>query len=136
MRVQQIGIALAGINLAILIAILVLVALPGDSPETATVLRGRSLEIVDGNGEVRAHIVVQPAGRGDDGQPHSETVLFRLMNPDGLPGVKIGTSADSAGLLLSQEVGTQWSGVQILAENASGTLRLVNQAGQEWLVQP
>ena len=65
-------------------------------------------------------------------------VLFRLVNPDGLPGVKLGSSADGAGLLLSRDANNQqgWSGVQILSEQTGGMIRLIDGQGTEQVVQP
>ena len=73
------------------------------APDLAPVLRGRALEIVDGNGHVRASIKVQPADPKvvlPDGKTQPETVVFRLVNPNTGPGVKIASSEDSAGFAL------------------------------------
>src|SRR5689334_186552 len=71
------------------------------------VLRGRGLEIVDDKGRVRASITVLP------GDPHfkmpdgtvgyPESVLLRLISPEGRPNVKLGASKDGAGLGLGGE---------------------------------
>lgn len=137
MRFQRIAIAVTAVNLAILIVALVLVVRPEVSPETASVLRGRSLEIVDAQGEVRAQIIIQPAETAQDGKFYAETVLFRLIDPDGMPGVKLGSSADGSGLLLARnEEQSRWSGVQILSEESGGILRVVSKSGQEQVIQP
>ena len=53
------------------------------------VLRGRALEIVDGQGRVRASISVLPPSRSASGEEQSETVLLRLITERGRPTVKI-----------------------------------------------
>ncbi|MCA1696315.1 MAG: hypothetical protein LC749_17235, partial [Actinobacteria bacterium] len=54
MKIQRVLIALTVVNLALLVFVLVQI-------KSAPVLRGRSLEIVDDQGRVRASIKVQPA---------------------------------------------------------------------------
>ena len=67
----------------------------------ADVLRARKLEIVDDRGRVRASIVVHPADprvRMPDGSPQEESVVLRLINGDGRPGVKLASSENDVGL--------------------------------------
>lgn len=105
--------------------------------DVAPVLRGRALEIVDAQGKVRAQIIVTPAGTLSNGGTYAETVLFRLINPNGLPGVKVDASEKRAGLLLSRESQAQeWSGVQILTESSGSVLRLRNEDGREQVIRP
>jgi hypothetical protein len=136
-RPTFVALVLTVINLAILVVALVLVLRPAVTPEVADVLRARSLEIVDSQGKVRAQLLIQPASV-QGGQQYAETVLFRLINPDGLPGVKLGSSLDDAGLLLSRDANNQqgWSGVQILSEQTGGLIRVVGGQGAEQVVQP
>src|SRR5687768_3286296 len=60
------------------------------------ILRGRGLELVDDQGRLRAQLQVVPANTtfkmpdGTTGYP--ETVIFRLITPDGKPRVKLTTS--------------------------------------------
>ncbi len=140
MKPQRLTLAvliLTGINLVILVIALVFVLRPAVTPDVADVLRGRALEIVDSQGKVRAQILIQPASE-QNGQQYAETVLFRLINPDGLPGLKIGSSSDSSGLLLARDAGNQqgWSGVQLLSEAPGGSIRLVGADGTEQVIQP
>ena len=81
--------------------------------DSVSVLRGRGLEIVDEVGRVRASIKVQPADpstRMPDGSPTSDSVVLRLVNPDGRPGVKLGSSDREAGLAL---IGSQGNYLQV-----------------------
>jgi len=60
------------------------------SAETAPVLRGRALEIVDERRAVRAGIQVLPAAVSKaDGKAYAETVILRLIDPNGRPPVKL-----------------------------------------------
>ena len=137
MRIQRLALVLTGVNLVILVLALVLVIRPEVTPDVSPVLRGRALEIIDSQGKVRAQVVIEPAAT-QAGQTYPETVLLRLINPDGGPGVKIGSSADGSGLLLSRNAETQqgWTGVQILSEEAGGLLRLLSKEGREQVIQP
>ena len=95
MPIQRLALGLSAINLVLLVSLLArgLAAAPRD---TAPVLRGRALEIVDDGGKLRAQLVVLPPSKGPDGKPYPETVLFRLIDPNGRPAVKIGASAGGA----------------------------------------
>jgi hypothetical protein len=100
------------------------------------VLRGRALEIVDDRGRVRATISVLPEDPKVKwkGKPYPETVLLRLMSPDGRPNVKLGASKLGSGLLIGGESDPTY--VQVLAEGGESTLKLINQDGVERLIKP
>src|SRR6187549_4159346 len=75
-----------------------------DARGEAPMLRGRGLEIVDDQGRLRAQLTMAAANEtfkmpdGSVGYP--ETVIFRLITPDGKPRVKLTTSTDGSGLML------------------------------------
>ena len=46
-------------------------------------------QIVDERGKVRASISIMPATKLQDGSTYPETVLLRLITPDGRPSVKL-----------------------------------------------
>lgn len=104
----------------------------------APVLRGRALEIVDDRGRVRASIRILPADPtvkmpdGTTGYP--ETVLLRLIDPQGGPNVKLGATERGAGLLLGGESDPTY--VQILAEGQSTSFKMINKDGRERLIKP
>ena len=80
------------------------------------ILRARGLEIVDDRGIVRAQIVVQPNEGG---------VLFRLIDQQRKPLVKLGAGADGSGLMLTGDPARQdWNVIQVLAKPGGSTLRL------------
>jgi hypothetical protein len=72
-----------------------------------SVLRARSLELVDANGQVRAEFKVEPDGEA----------LFRMRDSGGAIRVKLGAGNDGSGLLLIDE--TTEPGVQIIARRAA-----------------
>src|SRR5436190_23119799 len=93
-------VALTVVNLIVLAV--TLVQQPSSlAQNTAPVLRGRALEIVDDRGSVRASITLVPANatfRMPDGTVgYPETVLLRLIDQNGRPNVKIGASTEGAG---------------------------------------
>jgi hypothetical protein len=92
------------------------------------ILRAKGLEIVDDRGIVRAQIVVQPNNGG---------VLFRLIDQQQKPLVKLGAGADGSGLMLTGDPAQQdWSGIQLMAKPAGSTLRLLNLDGKERVIKP
>lgn len=104
--------------------------------EVADTLRGRALQIVDDRGRVRASLSVLPEDPKVmwQGKPYPETVLLRLISPEGRPNVKLGASQRGGGLVIGGEADPTY--VQVLAEGGETTLKLVNQRGQERLIQP
>lgn len=104
----------------------------------APVLRGRALEIVDDKGRVRASITVLP------GDPHfkmpdgtigyPESVLLRLISPEGRPNVKLGASERGSGLGLGGESDPTY--VQILSQGPVTSIKLTNKDGREQLIKP
>jgi hypothetical protein len=103
----------------------------GDAP----VLRGRALEIVDGEGRVRASISVLPAdARGD--QPHAETVLLRLITERGRPTVKIAASEPQSGLSFAGPTGTKDTYVTLEAKGTTTSMKLRDEDGRERVLTP
>src|SRR5215468_6387089 len=95
MKTQRLLIALTVANLALLLFLLSAHIGPGLALDAAPVVRGRALEIVDDQGRVRASIQVQPP---PPGKQYSESVILRLIDPNGRPEVKIVASEQGAGL--------------------------------------
>ena len=92
------------------------------------ILRARGLEIVDDRGNVRAQILVQPNDGG---------VLFRLIDQQRKPLVKLGAGADGSGLMLTADpVRQNWSGIQVLAKPGGSTIRLLNLDGKDRVIKP
>ena len=84
----------------------------------SSVLRARTIELVDGRGQVRAQIKVE--------RPSREVVL-RLRDQDGQVRVKLGASRAGSGLLLANEATEP--GIQALATDQGTSLSL--QRGQD-----
>ena len=137
MENQRLLVALAGINFGLL-------SLQSVQPHPAVatavgvpdVIRGRALEIIDEQGRVRASLSVLP----DDpnvkwnGRPYPETVLLRLLSPDGRPNVKLGASKVGSGLVIGGESNPTY--VQVIAEGGESAVKLVNGDGVERLIKP
>ena len=105
-------------------------------PDEPRVLRGRALEIVDDRGRVRASIALLPEDPKViwKGKPYPETVLLRLMSPEGRPNVKLGASKMGAGLVIGGESNPTY--VQVLGEGGEASMKLVNEHGVERLITP
>jgi hypothetical protein len=121
---------LTSVNLALLAGIgLTQVVLPATATTTPGILRGSGLEIVDAEGRLRATIGIQPEVEGT-----TETVLFRLIDPNGQPSVKIAASITGAGL--SFVGGDDESYVILEAEGTESQLKLVEQGVREQIIAP
>lgn len=120
---------LTGANMLILAAIATSQVLPATAQGSPQMLRGSGLEIVDGEGRLRATLSIQPAVEGA-----TETVLFRLINADGQPSAKISASMTGAGL--SFVGGDDLSHIILEADGAESRLKLVEQGGKERLIEP
>ena len=91
------------------------------SADAAPVLRGSGLEIVDDHGRVRASIKVHPADPSvtlPNGKPQAESVVLRLVNADGGPGVKLALSENNVGLALIERQGDY---IQVFADGVKVT---------------
>ena len=142
MKIHRLLVALTLVNLGILIFLLAQFR-TAQAQGTANVLRGRALEIVDDHGKVRASIQVLPAGparRSDgslseaNGKMYPETVLLRLIDPNGRPSVKLGASVQGAGLGLGGESDPTY--IVLAAEGSDTSLKLTNRNGREQIIKP
>jgi|SRR5215470_7268871 len=130
MNIQRILFALTVVNL-VLLAFLLAQARAA-AADTAPVLRGRGLEIVDDQGRVRASIKLHPAGTAD-GKPYAESVVLRLIDQDGRPAVKLAASAEEAGIAL---VGKGQGTYAQLGAGTESSLRLTNKDGRRREIKP
>jgi len=135
MRSQRLLFALTALNLVLLLFILFSSTVPAlASTSVSPVLRGRALEIVDDRGRVRASIKLHPAHTFEPtGKRYPETVMLRLIDPNGRPEIKIGASVEGGGLSL---VGVSDSTQVLLLADSSSSVRLKNRSGQERVIQP
>ena len=132
MTTRRLLVTLTFVNLGLLLFLLVRAGAPG-AHGADSVLRGRALEIVDDLGRVRASLKIQPGGMAN-GQPYPETVILRLIDPNGRPSVKLAGSEQGAGLSLLAESDTIH--VILKAEDASASLKLTSKDGREQLIKP
>lgn len=132
MKLQRLALVLTIVNLLVLGF-----ALFRMRSDSASVLRVRGLEVVDENGVRRAQIVLLPATTGPDGKPYAESVLFRLIDRNGRPGVKIGTSVEGSGMSLAGDSEKRdWSGIQLLAESNGNQVKLTEKDGRVQVIKP
>jgi hypothetical protein len=135
MKIQRLLIALTVVNLGLLIFLLLAHIGPALAKSVAPVVRGRALEIVDDQGRIRASIKVQPAETfKPTGKKYPETVILRLIDPNGRPEVKIVASEQGAGLsFVGDSDATQ---VLLEADGTDSSLKLTNKDGRQQLVKP
>jgi len=136
MKNPRVLIALTIFNAALLLVTLALQIRPALAQGTAPVLRGSGLEIVDGEGRVRASIKVLPAGKSPNGDAYRETVLLRLITERGRPSVKIGASEETSGLSFAGPTGTKDTYVILESKGTVSSLKLRNEDGHEQIVKP
>jgi hypothetical protein len=129
-------VALTLVNMALLLFTLLQQVRPAFAQATAPVLRGSALEIVDGQGRVRASISVLPAGKSKNGDAYQETVLLRLITERGRPSVKIGASEETSGLSFAGPTGSKDTYVILESKGTASSLKLRNEDGREQIVRP
>jgi hypothetical protein len=113
MTSQRLMIVLTAVNLVLLVFLLAQTRIHIGSGGVrlwtniqGSVIRGRSLEIVDDEGRVRASIMVHP-GDSTGAAPSGGTAILRLVDENGRPSVKLATSDQGGGLaLVSDSQGT------------------------------
>jgi hypothetical protein len=98
---------------AVAVVAVLLLDRPAGADRVPSVLRARTIELVDGRGQVRAQIKVERPSR---------EVVFRLRDQDGQVRVKLGASRDGSGLLLANEATEP--GIQALAGAKQTSLAL------------
>ena len=136
MNTRPILYVLTGLNLALLAFALVQNSRPAYAQGELPVLRGRALEIVDGQGRVRASITVMPASKSSTGDEQAETVLLRLITERGRPSVKIGASEPVSGLSFAGPTGTKDTYVILQSKGTTSSLKLRNEDGREQVLAP
>ena len=128
--------ALVALNLALLSLGVAQQIRPALAQGEPPVLRGRALEIVDGQGRVRASISVLPPTRSTSDMEQSETVLLRLITERGRPTVKIGSSEPISGLSFAGPTGTKDSYLILQTKGTTSSLMLRNEDGREEVFTP
>jgi hypothetical protein len=147
MKIQRVLIGLTVINLGLALFLLSQIRRvdagsagfrDAEASASAPVLRGSALEIVDDQGRVRASIKLHPADpkfKMPDGKiGYPETVMFRLIDPNGRPEVKIGASVEGGVVGLIGETDT--THILLEAEGADTCLKMTNKDGKQQLIKP
>jgi hypothetical protein len=127
---QRVALLLTVVNLGLLVVLLAQVN-PLSAQESAPILRGRALEIVDEAGRVRASLNVLPASAQS-----SEMVLLRLITEQGRPSVKVSVSEGSSGLSIAGPTGTSNTWITVMADGSNSKMVMKNEDGGEEIVQP
>src|SRR6476661_4477756 len=136
MKNQRLLVALTAINLGLL-AYQVFRPRFAFAQEPAPVLRGRALEIVDERGKVRAQLSVfppDPKHRLPNGDPYPETVLLRLIDPNGRPSVKLAADVRGGGLYLGGAEDPTMA--RLAGDGAGARLELVNKDRTQKIIRP
>jgi hypothetical protein len=129
MNTQRVALALTIANLA-LAGFLISQTNSVSASDVVPVLRGRSLEIVDAQGRVRASIKVEPATTVDS-QKYPEAVVFRLRDSDdAAPGVKLDTSREGAGMVFAG------GKVRLMAKRGENFVSVTGANGREQMLKP
>ena len=126
-KLQPVLIALTVANFALLIFLLGQArAVAAPTPDDG-ILRGKGLQITDNTGKVRASISIMPSSKQADGSTYPETVLLRLITPDGRPSVKLAAMTTGSGFSFTDGKGLSY--VQLLAENDDPKINIVDKTG-------
>ena len=133
MKTQRVAIGLTVVNLGLLIFLLAQIRYV-DAQNVAPVLRGRGLEIVDAQGQMRAEIKVH-GPETVNGKTYPETVLFRMATEQRAPLMKLTVSQDGSALGLSDD--SQPGGIELRANRNKGNfVKVVNRDGREQTIKP
>lgn len=133
MKIQRVAIGLTVVNLALLIFLLAQTYRTA-AHDGAPVLRGRGLQIVDGENRIRAEILVH-GPETVNGKTYPDTVLFRLSTPQRAPLVKLTASEDGSALGLSDD--SEPGGVELYANRNKGNfVKVVSRDGREQTIKP
>lgn len=133
-KLQPVLLALTLANFALLVVLLSQArAIAAPTPDDG-IIRGKGLQIVDASGKVRASIAIHPAETLKDGSVYPETVLLRLITPDGRPSVKLSAMPDGSGMALSDGQGLSY--VQVLARGDDPQINIVDKAGNKATALP
>jgi len=134
MKMQRIALILTLINLVLATFLIAqLHPVSAQQGQSAPVLRGRSLEIVDNLGKVRAAIQIQPASTVN-GKPYAENVILRIIDTKGKPLVKLGAGEDGNGGLYIDD-GTD-HGIQLITNKSGNFIRVTNADGKQQVIKP
>ena len=112
-RTNRLGLLLTIVNLIFLGVLLAQTSKEAVAGDDTSTLRGRALELLDGDGKVRVQVNVEPNGEA----------VFRMRDASGAIRVKLGAGNSGSGLVLLDE--KTEPGVQIIARRSatpSGTL--------------
>ena len=132
MKIQRIAIGLTVVNLLLLLFLLAQIHRT-TAQNVVPVLRGRALEIVDGQGRVRAEILVHGPERVG-GKLYPETVLFRMADQNRRPVVKFTAAENGSALGLFDD---SQGRVQLNAKSDTGNfVKVVNKDGREQVLKP
>lgn len=135
-RLQRFTLGLTLLNLVLLVVLILGNASTALGRQSdAQILRGRALEIVDGQGRIRANILVH-GPETVNGITYPETVLLRLADPKGGPVVKLTAAANGAALGLSDGIPGGNGGVQLYARDTSSFVRVVDRTGRSQVFKP
>jgi hypothetical protein len=97
------------------------------------VLRGTALEIVDQRGKVRASITQFPADPNvrmpDGSRGYPETMLFRLIDSNGRPSVKLSATDEGAGFSFTEAKGDAYA--NMIVRKGQPVMKFVDGQGHE-----
>ena len=123
MKINRIAVAITLINLVLLIFAFARSGAPA-AQTVPEVLRVRSIELVDDDGQVRAQLNVESDGE----------VVFRLRDAKGTIRVKLGASEDGSGLVLLDDATEP--GVHLLTNRDGTSLTLTGKGGAQQVIEP
>jgi len=134
-RMHRFTLGLTVLNLVLLgVLVSTKAATAFGSQQELPVLRGRALEIVVNQGRLRANILVH-GPETVNGVTYPETVLFRLIDPNGGPLVKLTVARNGSALGLSDGLSGD-GGVQLYARDTASFVKIVNRSGRIQMLRP
>ncbi|HET9159296.1 MAG TPA: hypothetical protein VFN88_01675 [Caulobacteraceae bacterium] len=132
MKAQTAMLALTAVNALMFATILVRPQLVQADIKPG-VLRGTGMQIIDERGKVRASISLQPADPNvvmpDGSKGYPASILFRLIDSNGRPSVKITATDEGAGFSLTEARGNAYA--NMIVRKGAPVMKLVDGQGHE-----
>ena len=122
MKLHRLLVGLTIVNLGLLVFLVAQIR-PVGAQEIAPVLRAHALQIVDGQGKVRANLTSS-----------DEEAILQMADKNGLIRVKLGAKSDGSGFTLFNNA--EAPGIQMQATKTGSVIAWEDNAGRAHVVKP
>ncbi|HVZ79229.1 MAG TPA: hypothetical protein VHE12_00355 [bacterium] len=136
-KLRRFLVALTVLNVTCVLLVFLGAPLRSAWADSDGILRGRGLQIVDQQDRIRAAIAVLPADpkvRMPDGGTLPDTVILRLIDPQGRPEVKLVANEQGAGFLVMGQDDKTF--VRMKGLGSQSAIEMSDKAGHQKTLEP